>query len=296
MKVSVIIPFYGNPEWLKEAINSAIEQDYGVFEILVIDDGSPYDITKLETYYDKKLKANDQQPAIRFIHQEHAGVSAARNKGIRLTQGDYIAFLDADDIWLPDKLSMQIPFMEKNGYSWSHTGFLYWNYTDNKVSSRHTDISRNHDDVSLKSFTGFRVGMMTVVIAKKVFQEHPEIRFDESLAICEDSDLFRQIAQHYPLGLIDRPLVKIRLTGHNTRLQIYKRFLAGEANYRKTKEGHWPYANIPKHSFIRCIYAYYHHSYALLHHIKSPVLREAGARILFAPIFIMERMYLRIIG
>lgn len=284
MKVSVIIPFYGNLDWLREAIDSVLEQDYAVFEVLVIDDGSPYDLAPIEASY----------PMVCFIHQPHAGVSAARNNGIAHATGDYLAFLDADDIWLPSKLSLQIPYMQQCEYLWSHTGFLYWNYTNNKVSSRHTDISTEHGDVSMKSMCAFRVATPSVVIARAVFDDHPEIRFDETLSVCEDADLYRQIAQYYPLGLIDRPLVKIRMTGHNTRLQIYKRFLAGEENYVRTREGRGAYAKIPRHSMIRAIYIYYHGAYILLCNISHTTLREYISRLLFAPIFLLERIYQKI--
>lgn len=284
MKVSVIIPFYSNTGWLTEAIDSVLEQDYDFFEIIVVDDGSPEDLTAVEQRY--------KDDPIRFIHRQNGGPAAARNTGIANAQGEFLAFLDSDDVWMPGKLSSQISFMEANGYLWSHTGFLYWNYLKDTLSSRHTDISSNHDDVSLKSFVGFKVGMMTVVVARRVFDQHPEIRFDESLRICEDSDFFRQIAQYYPLGLIDQPLVKVRLTGNNTRLQFFKRFIAGEENHQRTTNRQGVYASIPEHSIIRSIYTYYHYCYNFLHHISCPTLRELLSKMLFAPIYIIERFYL----
>lgn len=285
MKVSVIIPFHDNVGWLAEAIDSVLEQDYDSFEVIIVDDGSSEDLSPLERHY-------KERPCI-FIHRHrNGGPSAARNTGIAHASGQYIAFLDSDDVWLPGKLSAQIPFMEENGYLWSHTGFFYWDYRNERLSVRHTDISSNHDDVSLKSFTGFKVGIMTVVVARKVFDNHPEIRFDESLRICEDSDLFRQIAQHYPLGLINQPLVKIRLTGTNARLQFFKRFIAGEDNYRRTENRQGVYASIPRHSMICRIYAYYHYSYRLLKTIAHPNLRELLSKALFVPIYIVERIYL----
>lgn len=284
MKVSVIIPFYSNTGWLTEAIDSVLEQDYDFFEIIVVDDGSPEDLTAVEQRY--------KDGPIRFIHRQNGGPAAARNTGIANAQGEFLAFLDSDDVWMPGKLSSQISFMEANGYLWSHTGFLYWNYLKDTLSSRHTDISSNHDDVSLKSFVGFKVGMMTVVVARRVFDQHPEIRFDESLRICEDSDFFRQIAQYYPLGLIDRPLVKVRLTGSNTRLRFFNRFIAGAENHRRTKSGQFPYGSIPQGSMIRHIYAYYHLTHTLLLRISSPTLRDHLSLPLFAPIYLLERLYL----
>jgi len=109
--VSVVIPTYNCP-FLSEAIKSALTQTYENIEIIIVDDGST-DKTRetVERYHSK----------VQYIYQENEGVSSARNNGIRASHGDYIAFLDADDVWLPDKLKEQISVF----YDKKDIGFVY---------------------------------------------------------------------------------------------------------------------------------------------------------------------------
>ena len=98
-RVSVIIPVYNNAQYIGEAIASVLRQTYTDYEIIVINDGSTDDINRaIATYFNQ----------IRYVRQENQGVSAARNRGLYLARGELIAFLDADDIFLPDKLAQQV--------------------------------------------------------------------------------------------------------------------------------------------------------------------------------------------
>jgi glycosyltransferase involved in cell wall biosynthesis len=105
IKVSVIIPTYNRAEYVTQAIESVLAQTYTDYEIIVVDDGST-DNTKdvLSPYIDR----------IRYIYQKNAGASAARNQGIKAAKGDWVAFLDSDDEWLPEKLAVQIRAVERN--------------------------------------------------------------------------------------------------------------------------------------------------------------------------------------
>lgn len=114
-KISVIIPFYAHKKWLNEALESVINQTYKNIEIIVINDGSTENIDELQVKYKDKVI---------FITQENKSVSVARNRGIELATGDYVAFLDSDDLWYPDKLFKQIEFMKKYDYVWSHTDYI----------------------------------------------------------------------------------------------------------------------------------------------------------------------------
>lgn len=91
-KISIVIPFFNRIPTLLEAIKSVLSQSYSNIEVLLIDDGSTDDITPLKELEDSRL---------RYIYQEHKGTSAARNLGIGLSSGEYIAFLDSDDVFLP---------------------------------------------------------------------------------------------------------------------------------------------------------------------------------------------------
>jgi glycosyltransferase involved in cell wall biosynthesis len=116
---SVIIPVYRAEKYIAATVQSILEQTYKNLELLLIDDGSP----------DKSIEICQQfaDPRIRIIRQENRGVSAARNLGIREAKGEYIGFLDADDIWLPTKLEKHIQHLENSphvGVSYSYTAFI----------------------------------------------------------------------------------------------------------------------------------------------------------------------------
>jgi glycosyltransferase involved in cell wall biosynthesis len=118
-KVSVIIPVYKVEKYIASTVQSVLDQTYENFELLIIDDGSP----------DKSIEICQQfnDPRIRIIQQNNQGVSAARNNGIRHATGDYIAFLDGDDIWLPEKLEKHVQHLEsspKVGVSFSRSAFI----------------------------------------------------------------------------------------------------------------------------------------------------------------------------
>ena len=106
--ISVIIPFYNQEDHFEECLNSITHQTYSNLEIIIINDGSDkkYDeiLTKLQKNHLDKIK---------IFKQENKGVSAARNLGIKKSRGEYIAFIDSDDIWLPNKLEHQINIIKK---------------------------------------------------------------------------------------------------------------------------------------------------------------------------------------
>ena len=117
--VSVIVPVYNVAKYIAATVESVLAQTYDNFELLLIDDGSPDDsITICQQFSD---------PRITIIRQPNRGLSAARNTGIRNAQGDYLAFLDGDDLWLPEKLAKHITHLnqsEEVGVSYSASAFI----------------------------------------------------------------------------------------------------------------------------------------------------------------------------
>ena len=106
--ISAVIPSYNRKDTIKRCIDSILKQIYPIFEIIIVDDGS--DDGTLEIIHNE-FKSDKR---IRIIRQNHKGAQAARNAGIREAKGEYIAFLDSDDEWLPDKLAMQVQELKKN--------------------------------------------------------------------------------------------------------------------------------------------------------------------------------------
>lgn len=112
--VSVIIPVYNSEKYLAEAIDSVLAQTYQDFELIIIDDGSSDHSREIATSY----------PKVNYVYQENRGVAAARNRGVQLAKGDFLAFLDADDIWLPNKLAIQMRVFAKNPSLEIVTGYV----------------------------------------------------------------------------------------------------------------------------------------------------------------------------
>jgi glycosyltransferase involved in cell wall biosynthesis len=106
--VSIVIPTYNRAWTLSQAIDSVLNQAYCNRELIVVDDGSTDHTKALLATYGEKIK---------IILQENRGVSAARNRGIEMASGEYIALLDSDDIWLPEKIESQIQFFKENPHA-----------------------------------------------------------------------------------------------------------------------------------------------------------------------------------
>lgn len=114
-EVSVVIPCYNAEKYLRQAIDSVFAQTYSNLELIVVNDGSTDKSGAILASYGDR---------IRVIHQQNQGLSAARNVGIASALGEYVAFLDADDYWQPDKLRQQIAVMEANpNLALCHTQF-----------------------------------------------------------------------------------------------------------------------------------------------------------------------------
>ena len=118
-KVSVIIPVYNAEKYIAATVQSVLSQTYENFEIIIVDDGTPDNSVKVCQQFD--------DARIKIIHQQNKGLPGARNTGIRHAQGDYLAFLDADDIWLPEKLEKHVEHLNNSptvGISFCYSAFI----------------------------------------------------------------------------------------------------------------------------------------------------------------------------
>lgn len=203
VKISVIIPFYNRFAWTIEAIKSVLSQTYQQFEILLIDDGSTDDLRPVRDFIsiDKRIK---------YFRQENGGPAKARNNGIRQATGDYIAFLDADDLFYPAKLEIQLGHMLKYGLAFSHTSYHRMNLEGQVIGA----ISSG--TLSGMVFPGVLascpIAMPTVMARSEIFKSN---YFPEQFEIAEDVCLWISIASKYEVGGIDGCLSKVRV-GPNT--------------------------------------------------------------------------------
>ena len=156
--ISVIIPYYKKKEYIISSINSALNQTYKNLEIIIIYD----DLNKEDLNLLKKIKKKDKRIKI-YINKKNLGAGRSRNKGIKLSKGIFVAFLDSDDLWKKNKLKKQIFFMKKNGINASHTSYTIIN-SNNKIIG-----SRNAKDMSYKLLLkSCDIGLSTVVLKKEI--------------------------------------------------------------------------------------------------------------------------------
>ena len=115
--VSIVMPSYNTGKFIKKSIESVIDQTYENWELIIVDDCSDDDTDAVVTSF------NDKR--IRYLKNEvTCGAAISRNRALRKARGKWIAFLDSDDLWMPEKLKKQILFMEKNNYSFSYTNYM----------------------------------------------------------------------------------------------------------------------------------------------------------------------------
>jgi len=203
--VSVIIPTYNRQAMLKEAVESVLAQDYQNFELIVVDDGST-DLTP------ETLKSYGE--AVTVIRQHNQGVSSARNAGIKAASADLVAFLDSDDLWLPQKLSSQTDFFKANPEALICQTQEIWirNGVRANPKKQHQKVAGMIFEPSLKLCL---VSPSAVMMRTSLFETVG--LFDQDLPACEDYDLWLRISCRYPIYLIDKPLV-IKRGGHADQL------------------------------------------------------------------------------
>ena len=157
--ISVIIPYYKKRNFVKDTILSVISQSYDSLEILIINDDS--NLNDLE--FLQKISKLDKRIKI-INNNKRLGAGLSRNKGIEQSNGKYIAFIDADDTWAPDKLKEQMSFMKRNNYQISHTSYFIVNEKKKIIGQRKARDLLSINEV-LKSCD---IGLSTVIIEKKV--------------------------------------------------------------------------------------------------------------------------------
>jgi glycosyltransferase involved in cell wall biosynthesis len=203
--VSVIIPTYNRGWILKEALDSVLAQDFKDYELIVVDDGSTDNTREILGSYGRDIVV---------LEQSNQGVSAARNRAIAAAAGKFVAFLDSDDLWLPQKLSRQLDFFYSNADARINQTEEIWVRNGMRVNpkNRHQKFSGMIFEHSLALCL---VSPSAVMIEKTLFEIVGV--FDENLPACEDYDLWLRISCRFPVYLLDTPLI-IKRGGHEDQL------------------------------------------------------------------------------
>lgn len=214
--ISVIIPTYNRANYICEAVDSVLAQTYKNIEIIIVDDGST-DNTKdivLQRYNSK----------VTYILQNNSGPSSARNNGVKHAKGDLIAFLDSDDVWLPEKLEKQVKLIDQSHVIGLVACGLYNIDSDGNIVGSPI-IKRNY--INRRSFlkelmihniiTG---GGSNTLIRRECFEKVGF--FEEDLWIGEDWNLWLRIAKQYEVKFVEEPLIKYRIHGNNLHKDLKK--------------------------------------------------------------------------
>jgi glycosyltransferase involved in cell wall biosynthesis len=204
--VTVIIPTRDRADLLPRAVASALAQTWTALEIIVVDDGSTDETASV-------LAALDDPRLVVIRRQTSGGVSAARNVAIGVARGAYVALLDSDDEWLPDKTARQLAFMQARGHRISQTREI-WIRGGRRVNP--VAGYTKQDGFFFEAALGMcLVSPSTTMFAREFFEEIG--LFDESLPACEDYDLWLRTLLRHPIGLLDEYLA-VRHGGRGDQL------------------------------------------------------------------------------
>jgi GT2 family glycosyltransferase len=256
--VSVIVPTFNRAYCLRRTLDSVLRQTYSRLEIVLVDDGSTDGTqTLIETAY-------GHDPRIRYVHQENRGVSAARNQGLRLAQGDYLALLDSDDVWKPWKLELQVRCLEllpQAGMIWTdmeaidpdgkvcdpaHLRTMYsaweWFTTETLFTEAHPVRTVWPDapeslrgttvysgEIYSQMIMGSLVHTSTVVLRRSRFEKVGY--FDESLRCGEDYGYHLRTCREGPVAFVQVASIQYQkgrpdqLANHENSLHIAEAFL-----------------------------------------------------------------------
>ena len=201
--VSVIIPTYNRADLVKRAIKSVLDQTYQNFELIVINDNSLDDtINVINTFKDSRIQC--------ISHKKNRGAPAARNTGINKSRGEYIAFLDDDDEWLPEKLEIQLEYLNHR----PNVGLIYAGYeiVDKDKNKIHRINPKERGNTFHRILHTNFIGSPTVLVRRECFESVGG--FDEKFKSSQDWDMWIRISQKYDVDYVPNILAKYNISGN----------------------------------------------------------------------------------
>lgn len=204
--VSIIIATFNREKLLHEAIQSVLSQTYDNFELIIIDDGSTDNTPSMITEF------ND--PRLHYQHFPNKGRSCARNVGLRLAKGNYIAFLDSDDLYLPEKLAQQVSYLDTH----PETGMIYTSAycideKGNLLTHKYEATTSGMIYKNIAFFVPVTITLPTVMLRREVLEKTG--CFDEKMHRFEDTDLWRRISKITHIDALNQYTCKLRTHSNN---------------------------------------------------------------------------------
>ena len=206
--ISIVIPAYNAGKYLAETLESVRSQTFSDYEIIVIDDGSTDRTVEIASSYD----------GVVLLTQNNRGAAAARNAGVRAARGAYVAFLDADDIWLPSKLEKQAARLLDNPRNqWIYTDSWVFDAATQRTLCRIGERIRLHQgDILPPLLLRCFIPSATPVVKRTALTDAGLFDETRERRVIEDWSLWLRIAERHAVALIDEPLAMIRMHASNT--------------------------------------------------------------------------------
>lgn len=207
MDIAVVIPVHNRVKPLQRAVASVLDQTERVQEIVVVDDGSD----EMNAIDALKEVADDR---LRILHQPHLGVSVARNLGIKATKSAWVALLDSDDYWLPEKIARQKEFHARHpDLTISQTNEI-WMRDGSRINQRQYHLKAG-GDIFEQSLERCLISPSAVLMRRSLLDDVG--LFDPTLPACEDYDLWLRVTSQYEVGLVTEELI-VKTGGHADQL------------------------------------------------------------------------------
>lgn len=225
--ISVILPTYNRANVISRSISSILNQTYGNFELIIVDDGSTDDTEKIiNSFKDERIQY--------ISHETNKGVASALNTGINLCKGDYISFQGSDDEWRSEKLEKEIKIFENSNSTLGvvYSG-LYLFYKDKKIYFPYSDQIVKEGCIHDELIKGNFVHALSL-IRRSCFKKVGN--FDENLPALEDWELYLRISKYYKFKFIKEPLVLHYLSTDSLTLKLHVQIKATEKIIEKHKD------------------------------------------------------------
>lgn len=213
--VSIIMNCFNSERYLREAIDSVYAQSFKDWEIIFWDNASTDRSAEIAQAYDERLKY--------FRSPKTTSLGEARNKALKMASGEYVAFLDCDDVYLPEKIALQVKLMNSHDYALCYGSTIVINSEGKCIAKRL--MKESSGDVFKGLLNHYEVHMLSVMLRKSIL-DNLKLSFEVNLKYCPDYNLFMEIASRFSVGVVKEYIVKYRV--HPGSLSSRTLHLAGE--------------------------------------------------------------------